>query len=799
MKKWKRAGWMGAVLTVLFSAAYITVSAAGTQEKEIVYTSMSKSLMDTSGDGTKDNPYNRFEDALANVADGGKIYILASNNAVVNSQGNDMPLVIDKEVVIEPEPGAERAKLYSRAAGIVLGADVTFRNIKLAAADPYHAQIFANGYRLSLIDVSREAGHRLLDVAAGSLYNTAGVRLGPEPGDFGEVLIQGKQSEFGNVYAGSINGRFDSNVSITVQDISSTKLGDLYGCGAHEAVFDRDNWFDFTEPPSPEADAAAYPVTGNVAFSLDRVFVNKVDGTGAEGSVGVTFSTKYMEDNLMLLNITALTVKEGTLKPQALTAAYAGKVNMAVEEGGTLDLSTAGNIKAHDFIGGGKLVLDKNGVLKIEGNVSGRTVFETSGGGNGYSGIALENHIYIEAPAQVRGTFSFVPYPTQSGFRLLCQEDGSWKTVKDAETPTGITIGYFSDDERKGDVSIIWDTFDPETESPAGATALANPGYHFVRWVDIEDNEVSTQEHFIPQPINGVYGEQYYACFESNTYTVGFLANGGSGNPMPEQQFVYGEPAGLSANVYTRTGYIFRGWSTNTDGIGRIFSDEESVQNLTTEQNGRVLLYAQWEKEQGSTETDESETNTEGTETEPETQDSETTEPQETETQETETKEPETETQETETKEPETETKDSETQEPETKETETKEPEREEPETKESETNKIEPGTKAPGETGRNPVTPVKVSLAKPKIKIQKKRKYVIIKYKKVKGADGYEIYRSVKKKKGYRKIADTKKLIWKNTRLPKKTLYYKVRAYKKVKGKKVRSAYSAVRTVRIK
>ena len=256
---------------------------------------------------------------------------------------------------------------------------------------------------------------------------------------------------------------------------------------------------------------------------------------------------------------------------------------------------------------------------------------------------------------------------------------------------------------------------------------------------------------------------------------------------MPEQQFIYGEPAGLSANVYTRTGYIIRGWSTNTDGIGRIFSDEESVQNLTTEQNGRVLLYAQWEKEQGSTETDESETNTEGTETEPETQDSETTEPQETETQETETKEPETET------------KDSETQEPETKETETKEPEREEPETKESETNKIEPGTKAPGETGRNPVTPVKVSLAKPKIKIQKKRKYVIIKYKKVKGADGYEIYRSVKKKKGYRKIADTKKLTWKNTRLPKKTLYYKVRAYKKVKGKKVRSAYSAVRTVRIK
>lgn len=797
MKKWKRAGWMAAVLTVLFSAAYITVSAAGSQEKEIVYTSMRKSLMDTSGDGTKDNPYNRFEDALANVADGGKIYILASGEAVVNEQGNDMPLVIDKEVVIEPEPGAEQAKLYSRAAGIVLGADVTFHNIKLAVAQPYHAQVFANGHRLSLINVTREAGHRLLDVAAGSLYNTDGVRLGPGPGDLGEVIIQGKQSEFGNIYAGSINGRFDSNVFISMQDVGSANVGELYGCGAHEAVFDRDNWFDLSEPPAPEADADAYPVTGKVDFSLERSFVKKVDGNGAEGGFRGVFSTKYMADNMVFLNITALTVKEGVLKPQILTAAYGGKVNLAIEEGGTLDLSAVGNIKVHDFIGGGKLVLGMNSVLKIEGNVTGRTTFETSGGGSGCSGIALENHTYIEAPSQVSGTFLYTPYLSQSDFQLLRQEDGSWKILKDPNAVNKIMIAYFSEHETKGEVSRVWDIFDPETERPAGAAAVANPGYHFVRWTDIEDNEVSTQEHFIPEPVNGVYEEQYYAYFESNIYTVGFLANGGSGESMPEQQFVYGEPAELSANAYTMAGYIFRGWSTNPDGIGKIFSDEESVYNLTTEQNGRVLLYAQWEKEQGSTETDESETNTEETETEPEPQESET---QETEPQETEPAKPqESEPQESETARPqETEPQESEPAKP--QETEPQESEAAKPQKpQDSETKAPETEAKVPETTGRKPAAPVKVSLAKPKVRIQKKRKYVIIKYKKVKGADGYEIYRSVKKKKGYRKIADTKKLSCKNTRLPKKTLYYKVRAYKKVKGKKIRSAYSAVRTVRIK
>ena len=157
--------------------------------------------------GSKENPYNRFEDALANVSDGGIIYILSAG-AFVNDPGNDNPLVIDKAVTIKPAEGLTRASLENRAAGTVLGADVTFSNIEFVFTNKYHAQIFANGHSLTLNNITRRQNARLIDVVAGGLYNLSGVQLGPNSGNSAQVLIQGTESEFGNIYAGSINGNY---------------------------------------------------------------------------------------------------------------------------------------------------------------------------------------------------------------------------------------------------------------------------------------------------------------------------------------------------------------------------------------------------------------------------------------------------------------------------------------------------------------------------------------------------------------------------------------------------------------
>ena len=156
-------------LMLLFLGLFMNFQMVQAEEQDIVYTAMTGTLSDAFGDGTKENPYNRFEDAMENVADGGTIYILNSDSAMINDPGDDMPFIFTKSVTIEPEPGTESAVLVSRAAGMLLEADVTFHNIELDFANFYHDQIFANGYTLTLNNVTRNSGYRLIDLVAGGL------------------------------------------------------------------------------------------------------------------------------------------------------------------------------------------------------------------------------------------------------------------------------------------------------------------------------------------------------------------------------------------------------------------------------------------------------------------------------------------------------------------------------------------------------------------------------------------------------------------------------------------------------
>jgi len=93
--------------------------------------------------------------------------------------------------------------------------------------------------------------------------------------------------------------------------------------------------------------------------------------------------------------------------------------------------------------------------------------------------------------------------------------------------------------------------------------------------------------------------------------------------------------------------------------------------------------------------------------------------------------------------------------------------------------------------------------LGKTTVKVKAGTKKATITWKKVSGASGYEIYRSTKKSKGFKKVktvakGSTVKLVNKKLKA-KKTYYYKIRAYRTVSGKKVYGAYSSVKSVKIK
>ncbi|MCI7302871.1 MAG: DUF6273 domain-containing protein [Clostridiales Family XIII bacterium] len=89
-----------------------------------------------------------------------------------------------------------------------------------------------------------------------------------------------------------------------------------------------------------------------------------------------------------------------------------------------------------------------------------------------------------------------------------------------------------------------------------------------------------------------------------------------------------------------------------------------------------------------------------------------------------------------------------------------------------------------------------------PSYKLTAGKKKIRISWKKVHGADGYRIYRAKSKNGKYKRIKDSRSKLRRYTSIcltSHHRYYYKVRSYRIVKGKKVYSPYSTVKSVRTK
>ena len=124
-------------------------------------------------------------------------------------------------------------------------------------------------------------------------------------------------------------------------------------------------------------------------------------------------------------------------------------------------------------------------------------------------------------------------------------------------------------------------------------------GYTFKGWYEDKNPDFTTSgevSEFTPNKDNAPNKTKtFYAGWEPITYTVIFDGNGAdASSSMASQNFKYDESKALSQNTFVRTGYTFTGWNTNADGTGQGYSDEETVTNLVSQDNGSITLYAQW-------------------------------------------------------------------------------------------------------------------------------------------------------------------------------------------------------------
>lgn len=85
----------------------------------------------------------------------------------------------------------------------------------------------------------------------------------------------------------------------------------------------------------------------------------------------------------------------------------------------------------------------------------------------------------------------------------------------------------------------------------------------------------------------------FYAQWTANTYYVKYNGNGSTSGSTAQSQHTYGTPKALTSNGFSRNGYSFGGWATSASG-SVVYSNGQSVSNLTTTSGGTVNLYAVW-------------------------------------------------------------------------------------------------------------------------------------------------------------------------------------------------------------
>ena len=122
------------------------------------------------------------------------------------------------------------------------------------------------------------------------------------------------------------------------------------------------------------------------------------------------------------------------------------------------------------------------------------------------------------------------------------------------------------------------------------SSGFTKTGYHMSAWTKGSTSGTS-------YVLGGTYSDNeattFYAKWTINTYSVRFNAKGGTGT-MSNESFTYGETKALTSNSFTKEGYRFAGWATSADG-SVVYTNGQSVSNLTTVDNGIVDLYAVWQ------------------------------------------------------------------------------------------------------------------------------------------------------------------------------------------------------------
>lgn len=436
-----------------------------------------------------------FNKAITGLQDGDTIKLTKSFVVTTPTSSNDS-LFIGKNVTID----GQGHWLSLRYAGVLLGADVTFKNVTLGLASNVRPALMANGHTLTLENVQRDPTNRNINLFCGGL--TGGNQGGLSQGSHGQIIIKGNTclGPTGRIFAGSISAdgkgnEFAKPATVTIEEsVKGDPIGELYACGALETYTSENDWFNYQKEINPPfASPGNFKVRGKVTFNLYHGKVEKVSGdTGVGGNLAqVNYNgSTYLNDNLVLSSIGGLTVNGGNLAPVAgnlvqkneniadrtseIVSVSGGScfgstnVPLRVDAGATLGLQKLGNeVAVGDFTGGGSLVLGADQKLTVAGTVSGTT---TVGIGSIFNGHSLKvptvGSTYIDAARSTENSFTLAAPAGRPDIKLVNNGSGTWKAVADENV---VIVNDF-----KLDSAVVEASSDPNTDLPSLAFQYEN-------------------------------------------------------------------------------------------------------------------------------------------------------------------------------------------------------------------------------------------------------------------------------------------------------------------------------------
>lgn len=180
-------------------------------------------------------------------------------------------------------------------------------------------------------------------------------------------------------------------------------------------------------------------------------------------------------------------------------------------------------------------------------------------------------------------------------------------TVSNLTTTAGATVTltavwdapyYIAFDANGGEGTMDVQRFERGEAKALSSNEFSRTGYAFSGWATNAAEAAALNVKYADGQVVADIAEvaetnTLYAVWSTNTYYVAFDANGGEGDAMAPQRFVYDQSQNLTSNTYSM-GELWRfgGWSNTVDGV--VYADGASVSNLCAEADATNTLLAVW-------------------------------------------------------------------------------------------------------------------------------------------------------------------------------------------------------------